>query len=223
MAALTAENSHCLSPEASTLLPRLAARDWSDETYLAGSAALALYIAHRRVGGLDLMSATNRLRGPDRRDLLQDLLEFDPGTRVETARDGYLFARLGCGTALRLYYYPYPLIAPTAEIDGLAVASPLDLGLMKIAAIISRGTRRDFVDLHLLCRQLPLAELLDRSAQKFGHVLDFRLQALKALADLSLLEGEPMPGIADPLEWETVETWLNSEVRRLGRQHVGLD
>ena len=223
MASLTATHRSCLSSSVSALLPRLAIREWSDETYLAGSAALALYLAHRPVTGLDLMSATNRLRGPDRRDLLQDLVALDAGARIETARDGYLFARLGCGTALRLYYYPYPLIKPAAEIDGLAVASPIDLGLMKIAAIISRGTRRDFVDLHFLCRRLHLAELLDRSTQKFGHVIDFRLQALKALADHSLLDGEPMPDLTDPLEWTTVETWLHTEIRRLGRQHVGLD
>jgi len=223
MAPLTAAHRGSLATAAVDALPRLAARQWSGETYLAGSAALALYLAHRPIDGLDLMSATNRLRGPDRRDLLEDLLDLDAASRVETARDGYLFMRLGCGTALRFYYYPYPIIEPTAEIEGLAVASPLDLGLMKIAAIISRGTRRDFVDLFLLCRRLPLAGLLDRAAQKFGHVLDFRLQALKALADLSLLAGEPMPPLAAPLAWDTVESWLLTEVRRLGRLHVGLD
>ena len=64
---------------------------------------------------------------------------------------------------------------------------------MKLGAIISRGTRRDFVDLYLLCRELPLADLLARAEDKFGHVRDFPLQALKGLADLSQVEGEPMP------------------------------
>lgn len=191
--------------------------------YLAGSAALALYTGHRPVQDCDLMTNTNRLTSPERRDLLSELLRLDPGTRVETARDGYLFARSGEGVGLRFFYYPYPLIDPFEDLDGLAVASAVDLGLMKLGAIISRGTRRDFVDLYLLCRHLPLAELLDRSEDKFGHVRDFRLQALKGLADLTAVGDEPLPRLAVPVDWQEVESWLRSEVRELGRAHVGLD
>lgn len=222
MASLTLEHTESLSPRAQELLAKLATRPWADEFYLAGSAALALYTGHRPVREVDLMSATNRLASADRRDLLGDLLDLDPGTEVETARDGYLFARIGGGVGLRLFYYPYPLADPFEELGGLAVVSAVDLGLMKLGAIISRATRRDFVDLYLLCRALPLAELLDRAEDKFGHVRDFPLQALKGLADLTQIEGEPMPRLAIPLQWEEVEAWLRSEVRELGRARVGL-
>jgi nucleotidyltransferase AbiEii toxin of type IV toxin-antitoxin system len=211
-----------LSPPARAAVAALAARDWAGDAYLAGSAALALHLGHRPVSDLDLMTGTNRLGGPERRDLLADLKALDPGCRVETARDGYLFARLASGVALKLFHYPYPLIDPVEELDGLAVASAVDLGLMKLAAIISRGGRRDFVDLHLLCRRLPLAELLLRAPEKFGHVGDFALQALKALADRSEVAGEPLPRLARPLEWKDVESWADAEVDRLGRPHVGL-
>src|SRR5829696_3839284 len=94
---------------------------------------------------------------------------------------------------------PTPLVKPFEDLAGLTVASAVDLGLMKLGAIISRGSRRDFVDLYLLCRQLPLADLLHASEDKFGHVRDFPLQALKGLADLSEVEGEPMPRLAVPV------------------------
>ena len=172
------------------------------------------------------MAAANRLTGPKRRDLLADLVDLDD-FEVETARDGFLYARHASGVALRFFHYPYPLVDPEERFAGLAVASPVDLGLMKLAAIISRGTRRDFVDLFFLTRHLPLDELLERSIDKFGHVRDFPLQALKALADLSLVEGEPMPRLAEPhareVEWEAIEEWLAREVCRLGRRAVGLD
>jgi hypothetical protein len=222
VAALTPTHPEALSPASQELLGRLAARPWSDELYLAGSAALALYTGHRPVRDLDLMTSTNRLTSPERRDLLGDLLALDPGTQVETARDGYLSVRLAGGVALRLFYYPYPLVDPFEGFAGLAVASAVDLGLMKLGAIISRGTRRDFVDLYLLCREIPLATFLDRAGDKFGHVRDFPLQALKGLADLSCIEGEPMPKLALPLAWEDVEAWLAGQVRELGRARVGL-
>jgi hypothetical protein len=223
MAALSADAVRTLAPPSRDLLGRLASRGWADDVYLAGSAALALYIAHRRVRDLDLMAPANRLTGPERRDLLADLLALDPELRVETARDGYLYLRAGSGVALRFFHYPYPQIEPEQEVDGLAVASPIDLGLMKIAAIISRGTKRDFIDLYLLARHLPLEALLDRASDKFGHVRDFRLQALKGLADFALSEGEPMPRLDEPVEWDEVRRWFAGEVRRLGRLAVGLD
>jgi len=200
----------------------LAARPWASEAYLAGSAALALQIGHRPVRDLDFMLASNRLAPQDRRDLLGDLRGAGLADSVETARDGYLFARSADGVGLRFFYYPYPLVDPEDEVLGMAVASTVDLGLMKLAAIISRGERRDFVDLYLLCRRLPLELLLGRAEEKFGHVGDFTLQALKGLADLSAVEGEPMPRLAAPLEWSEVERWLEEQVRVLGRARVGL-
>jgi hypothetical protein len=204
------------------VVERLAARPWSADFYLAGSAALALYTGHRLVTDLDWMTNTNRLVSSERRDLLADLVAADATTEVETARDGYLFVRVEGSVGVRFYYYPYPLVRPGEEISGLAVASALDLGLMKLGAVISRGTRRDFVDLYLLCRQLPIESLLAAAEDKFGHVRDFPLQALKGLADLSQVEGEPMPRLAQSLSWDVVESWVRSEVRRLGRDKVGL-
>jgi hypothetical protein len=167
------------------------------------------------------MGNTNRLNPPDRRDLLLDLQAIEAETEVETARDGYLYVRQA-GVGVRFFYYPYPLAEPFEEVAGFAVVSAVDLGLMKLGAIISRGTRRDFVDLFLLSRHIPLSELLARADDKFGHVRDFSLQALKGLADLSEAEAEPMPRLAVPLDWAEIEAWLRTEVRELGRARVGL-
>ena len=227
MVSLAITHTEALAPESNALLARLATPLTEAELYLAGSAALALYLGHRRVRDLDLMAMANRLTPPERRDLLQALLAAAPGIQVETARDGFLALRAAnedgsAGPAVRLYYYPYPLAAPPAEHRGVEVASALDLGLMKLGAIISRGTRRDFVDLYLLCRRLPLADLLARAEDKFGHVRDFPLQALKGLADFSAAVDEPMPKLSTALEWSEVESWFAEQVRTLGREHAGL-
>ena len=222
MAPLTPLHSDAIRPVSAALAAQLAGRSWAEDVYLAGSAALALYLEHRPVRDLDLMAPANRLGGPERRDLLGDLLDLDPSFQVETARDGFLYVRHGSGVAVRLFHYPYPLVAPLQDLSGLPVASALDLGLMKIGAIISRGTRRDFVDIYLLAQHLPLDQLLESSIDKFGHVRDFPLQALKGLADFSLVEGEPMPRLNQSLDWETVSTWFRDQVRQLGRIAVGL-
>jgi len=221
MAILNSIDSSSLTPESRKVLSRLGKLEWIPDFYLAGSAALAIYLRHRSVRDLDFMSQVSRLRAIERRDLLQDLIEWDPATRVETARDGFLYLRVENHVALRFFYYPYPLIESENRFEYAAVASPEDLGLMKLGAIISRGTRRDFVDLYLLCQQIPLSELLARSQDKFGHVKDFGLQAIKGLADLSLTQGEPMPELSQPLDWHRVQEWLENEVRSLTRDRIG--
>jgi hypothetical protein len=88
---------------------------------------------------------------------------------------------------------------------------------MKLGAIISRGTRRDFVDLYVACRELPLAAALARADEKFPHVGDFALQAAKALADLEAAEEDPMPRTTIPLEWLEVRAWALAEAAARGR------
>lgn len=218
------EHGDALSAPARRLLRPLAARDWGPDFYLAGSAALAAYLGHRAVGNIDLMGAVNRLNGAERKTLLADLLEMDPDLRVETAHDGYMFVRTGGdGIALKFFHYPYPLVEPLEELDGMAVVSAVDLGLMKLGAIIGRARRRDFVDLYLLCRRLPLADLLRRAADKYGHVRDFPVQALKGLADRPLVPDEPMPPLHKPLSWEEVERWIDEQVRRLSSERFGIE
>lgn len=208
-----------LSAAAQAWCGRLAARGLVDDFYLAGSAGLALYLDHRGVRHLDLMSAVARLAPAGRRDLLDSLRALDPGLTVETARDGYLFVRAGDATQLQFFWYPYPLVDPEEAIDGLAVASLVDLGLMKLGAVISRATLRDVADLWAVAQRVSLAELLDRSGSKFGHVGDFPLQALKALADIEPLD-EPLPaGFPDPA---MVREWARAEGRRLARERLGL-
>lgn len=236
---LDIRHAEVLDDASRRLASHLASLDFAPDCYLAGGAALALYLGHRPARSLDLMGYF-RLLSPQRRDILQALLAPPAGLiapKVETARDGYLSLSFAIAsyagdetgnepeppTKVRLFYYPYPLIDAEHEIESLAVASALDLGLMKLGAIISRGTRRDFVDLFLLCKQLPLAELLERSVEKFGHVRDFPLQALKGLADISIAVQEPMPRLLSAVEWDEVEAWLRGEVRELARQYVGLD
>jgi hypothetical protein len=217
-----------VAPEAREALERLGERAGCADFYLAGGAALALHLGHRVSGSvrdLDLMSATHRLAPADRRDLLSDLLADESTTRVETARDGYLFVRWPGQVALRFFWYPYPLVEPVIDpigaASGLAVASLLDLVLMKLGALISRGTRRDFVDLYLAQRRLPLERALAKADEKFGHVGDFALQAFKALADQSEAEDEPMPRLAEPLEWSEVARWARAEAARGGREALG--
>lgn len=226
-----------LPDETARCLRRLVEAPLSERFYLAGGAALALQldargIVHRRPRGLDLMSATDDLKSPRRRDLMAEIVSRSPRVEIETARDGYLYLRFDGDVPVRFYHYPYPSVERPSFVDAgpaadssrrLDVASLIDLGLMKLGAIISRGTRRDFVDLYLICRQIPFERLLAPAKEKFSRVRDFPLQAMKGLGDRSIAERDPMPRIHPDLSWKSVTDWLDCEVRDSIRRDLGID
>ena len=114
--------------------------------YLAGGTALALQIGHRVSTDLDWFSAT-RLLKQEERDLVRAALAGEASFTVASEQDGMLFARV-FATDVSFIHQQHPLLEATVAYRGFHLASPLDIGLMKLAAINSRGTRRDFVDLY---------------------------------------------------------------------------
>lgn len=205
-------------PALQTLLQRLAAAGIFKDFYLAGGTGLALVLNHRRSVDLDLFSRTNRLDADGRRALEQRLHTL-VGWRGLDTKDGTLHGRVG-RVRVSFFWYPEPLLAPLDERDGIPIASLADIGLMKLGAIIGRGSRKDFVDLYAICQRLPLAGLLTLAPKKFRNAGDFTLQALKALSFFEDAEKDPPVVTPTPLAWPRVKAYVLREVRALARQHL---
>ena len=77
-----------------------------------------------------------------------------------------LHAMIGI-TKVSFLGYPYPVLFPPALFLGVPVADPRDVACMKVSAVASRGTRRDFVHLYLASQQFGLSEILDWFARKY--------------------------------------------------------
>lgn len=192
-----------------------------DDFYLAGGTALALQIGHRISTDLDWFSTTRRLPAPERGQMhlaLSDSGEFE----IVSEQDGMLFTRL-FGTAVSFIYQPHPLLEPTVEYHGVQLASPIDIGLMKLAAINSRGTRRDFVDVYCLREVVTLDRLLELAALKYTDRPSFLPVAIRALAYFEDAEQQPMPRLLEPVQWSDVRAYCEAATRRLARRLSGLD
>ena len=103
-------------------------------------------------------------------------------------------------------------LAPDA---GCRLACCADLAAMKLLAVAQRGTKKDFVDVHALSRQMPLTRMLDSYQRRFGVTDTSRI--LAGLCFFDDAEAEPMPVMLIPLDWETVERDLRDMVRQLVR------
>lgn len=188
--------------------------------YLAGGTGLALLIGHRLSADFDLFSASDPL-GAARRQEVVGWLSVLGQVRIDRDEERTLRLTLD-DVPLSLFHYPYPLLHPTQVVGGLRIASIEDIGLMKLSAIVGRGTRRDFVDLYSLIQHgTPLRRLLERAAEKFPQVRDFVMQALRALVYFQDAETEAMPRLVKPADWETIKAFFADEVTRLSREWIG--
>jgi hypothetical protein len=86
---------------------------------------------------------------------------------------------------------------------------------MKLSAVASRGTKRDFIDLYAASAQFGLAEILAWFAQKYAKTGYSRLHLLKSLTYFADAEKDPSPHMLVPLAWRDVVGFFEREVPAL--------
>ncbi len=189
---------------------------WIEDFYLAGGTALALQLGHRTSIDFDFFSPTNPVIFDWREHVLADL---NPRGKVEiqSQNDGTLLLRCD-GVPMSYFKYPYPFIGDPIVVDKLRIASILDIGLMKIAAIIGRGRKRDFVDLYFIAQRISLTEILKHGAEKFPKVRDYAIQAARALVYFVDAEEDKMPRMFTPVQWSRVKKFFEQQVSRLSKE-----
>jgi hypothetical protein len=184
--------------------------------YLASGTALALQLGHRVSVDLDFFPFTDELWDASRREIIAALREHFALDVVEDTVSHLLFNVQG--NHVGFFSYHYPLLAPIVTVEGVPLAGLLDIGLMKMKAIASRGARKNFYDLYFIARHISLDEMLEQAKEKYPYVRDFGVMALAALVDFSVAEQQAPIETFPPVSWERVKEFFVQEVRRIGRQ-----
>ena len=190
----------------STLCPRF---------YLAGGTALALQLGHRRSADLDFFSESDEVRPETHREVLAVLKPFQP-TIVEQEWGNLLLLL----TELRVgfFSYGYKLLQPTTDAEGVPLAGLLDLGLMKLDALATRATRKDFCDLYFLAQVLPLRELLDAAPHKYPTHRDFESRVVRHLAYFDRADQEEPVSLVQEVSWEEIKAFFRRQAICLARR-----
>ncbi len=176
--------------------------------YLAGGTALALLEGHRLSVDLDLFSPTFE----DPESLLPVVTNVFPDAVTTLVAPRTLYLEIA-GVSVSFMGYGYPVIEPQLTPDSglMPFASREDIAAMKLAAIASRGSRKDFVDLWwLVSRYWTLERCLGFFERKFeardiGHVV-------RALTYFDDAELEPPLRYLVEIDWETVKRDLTKWV-----------
>lgn len=193
------------------LLRALSSTLATTDFYLAGGTALALLEGHRISVDLDLFSSS--FDQPD--ELLAVIEKAHPTATATLVASRTLYLEIE-DIVVSFFGYGYPTVAAPLEPDPelLPFASREDIAAMKLAAIASRGSRKDFVDLWwLLTSYWPLAESLEFFRSKFatrdiGHVV-------RSLVYFDDADSEPPLRLLADFEWESVKRDLRAWVASL--------
>lgn len=173
--------------------------------WLAGGTALALHLGHRLSVDLDFFVSELF----DEEAMLQRIQEA-PGFSL-VAKAPHTLHAIVQGTKVSFLGYQYPLLFPLALFAGIPVADTRDIACMKISAIASRGTRRDFIDLYFAARQFGLTELLGLFQRKYVQTRYNGIHILKSLLYFDDAEKDPLPHMLVPLEWDDVKHFFRHE------------
>jgi len=208
-----------LTPETRQAFDKIAGLSFIRQFYLAGGTGLALHLGHRFSMDLDFFSPDTGAVGPEVRTLLQETLD-DPSLSITHDRDGTFVATWrGVGVSFfRLHLYP--LVQPPVLVEGVPVAAVEEIGAMKLAALIGRGTRKDLVDLYYVLKQVPIVRLSEVAAVKYARVRAFAVSATRALAYFDDAETLPMPAMIDRTPWATMKRFLERQAMEVGRKHL---
>lgn len=198
-------------------LEKLIGRAFIKKFYLAGGTAVALFFNHRRSDDLDFFSAESFKETA----LIKNLKEVGNFQNLKSEEDT-LIGRLD-GIKISFFTLPYALLEKPLKYKNLFVADPIDLAAMKILAISDRGTKRDFIDLYFLCKEVKaLDEFLVLFQKKFGKY-DFNIQhVIKSLTYFEDADKGEMPDMYVSVSWPAVKSFFRGERLSLAKKFFGI-
>ena len=199
-----------LSRDAKAALALLGRSRWLPEAYLGGGTACALHLGHRISVDFDFFTP----KAFDASQVLKSLKKIGR-FKLEEQSKGNL---LGAFEKIRfsLFTYPYPVLFPLGTYLGVPVLDLRDIAAMKIAAIGSRGIKRDFIDLYFMCRSgISLEDGLSLYQRKFGESASQRIHLQKSLIYFADAEMGELPRMLVYLEWKQVKKYFEDQVKKL--------
>ena len=199
------------------VLPDTTAQTWSflgdlsvvDPFYLAGGTGLALQIGHRISRDLDFFTE-HHFEVDDLVQRLGSLGRFQLEMKEAQTIVGVLHE-----TKLSFLGYPYPLLESPIGMRDIRIAGISDIACMKIDAISSRGTKRDFIDLFFILQTLSFEESIRLFQTKYATIGYNLMHIKKSLVYFDDADPDPMPDMLATVDWDHVKAFFLREVSKL--------
>lgn len=185
------------------------------DTYLAGGSALALHFGHRVSVDFDFFTP-NQFNSENMVKSLIELGKFQVMERDKNTLLG-LFEKV----KFSLFLYEYPLVGETTSFVDIAIVSTDDIAAMKLAAIMNRGTKKDYVDLYFLAKNgITIDKVLDLYDKKYKALANNLYSIITSLSYFDDAEKTDMPEMLIKTDWKVVRSFFEKEVVRLGKKYL---
>jgi len=188
----------------------LSLQDFIKPFYIAGGTACAVHLGHRISNDLDFFSKKDFSHFE-----IQNSLRISGHFLIDYSDSHTLIGRFN-KTKISFFHYNYPLIGDTHLFLNLRISSLEDIGCMKIDAISSRGSKRDFVDLYFILKKfnLGLKEFFKYFEEKYSKENYNIYHILKSLVYFEDAEREPELNMLDQFSWENVKKFFIEQIKR---------
>jgi len=155
------------------LLKDLMLDKFFDAFILVGGTALSLQIGHRKSIDLDFFSKESF-----NTEEITDYLRLNYSFELDYTSKNTIKGEVN-GIQMDFIAHQYPMIEDIKMIDGIRMASLLEIASMKLNAITTKGTRlKDFIDISFLSSYFSLNQMLQAYQAKYKSN---RIIALKSL------------------------------------------
>ena len=196
-----------IEPKTLELLRRLQSLSIFEHSRLVGGTALALQLGHRKSIDLDMFGSIEAT-SEEIQDACRNAGELEISKTSKNINIYWVD-----GIKVDCVNYPYEWLEECKVLNGLRLASVNDIAAMKISAVINRGTKKDFIDLHFLLKEMSLNQILDLYDKKYPD--GSRFIAIKSLTYFEDAESDPMPYMFNDVTWDDVKGSIISEVQKL--------
>ena len=167
------------------ILPLL--KNFKADFYLAGGTGLALQLGHRDSIDFDFFSQKTFSTVKLFNKVKEVFVEHEIKKVQEENNTLTVFID---NIKVSFFSYNYNLVGKLLDEENFKIASVADIGCMKLSAIVSRATNKDYIDLYFILKSISLSELLKKAEKKMPD-LDANL-VLKSLVYFKDLVREPI-------------------------------
>jgi len=208
-------HTHIFTENQKSVLELLSQLEIVSGFYLAGGTALALHFGHRQSLDFDFFKEQ-----PFVIDAVLNKLNQMAETDVRVKEENTLLILIE-GISCSFFRYPYPLLREKFDFrKNVKLASTADIAAMKISAISTRGTKRDFVDLFFICeKEYSLQEVLKFYQEKFKVWNHDLYHVYKSLMYFGDAEDDAMPVMYVETNWNTIKNFFENQAKELMRSN----
>ena len=110
--------------------------------------------------------------------------------------------------------YKYPILKEPVQDGYIRIASIIDIACMKLSAITSRGSKKDFIDIFFILQRYSISELISWFGAKY-NLSDSDYLLLKSLVYFNDADEDPMPLMLGNINWDHIKDSIIKEVKKI--------